>query len=543
MRSYVCEMTKHALVAALLVALSCSPSASIDAGAGGSATGGGFSNGGGRVASGGGAAGGIASGGGDVAGGTATSGGGDVGGGAATGGGADVGGGAATGGGTNVGGGATGGGVASGGGASGGGGTNGAGGGIPDAGRLDSGTPDAGKIDAGFVDSGITDSGVFDAGKVDAGLVDAGRVDSGTSDAGLDAGNPNDAGVPLDGGLRMFITRATYWPNFSQHVDVPNSLVAADTLCDAIAQSAFFPGTYKAWLSTSTISALSRMTGSGPWIQLLRDGGTALTFPTKIELAALPLVGVGVTEFRSPVVASTTFWTGTQLGGIASAETCNGFTVGASTNVLGTLGQANLTTSFWTNTGVPQSCNVPRSLLCLQQTSTPPAPVFGTTVKRVFVTSTTHTGNLRTAAVASGVAGADAICKTRALAAGLSGAFVAWLSSSTQNGFDRISDVGPWYQVQSAGTLNLLTFTNKAMLRSLPTNVIAVDETGLAVSGDVWTGTTIGGTRTNDTCANFESASNLVFGAFGALGSTNQGWTIAGSSSCSSAKRLLCLEQ
>ena len=40
----------------------------------------------------------------------------------------------------------------------------------------------------------------------------------------------------------------------------------------------------------------------------------------------------------------------------------------------------------------------------------------------VFVTSTTHNGNL------GGVAGADAICNARAAAAGLPGSYLAWIS-------------------------------------------------------------------------------------------------------------------
>lgn len=165
-------------------------------------------------------------------------------------------------------------------------------------------------------------------------------------------------------------------------------------------------------------------------------------------------------------------------------------------------------------------------------------------MKRLFVTSTTYTGDLRTAgAQATGLAGGDALCAARATAQGLGGTWVAWLSSNSVNAWDRVADVGPWYQAQSAGTSMLLTLTNKAMLRSLPAQVVAVDETGVARTGDLWTGTTIGGMRSGDSCNNFESGSNQVFGTYGVVGSATQAWTVAGTSSCSSAKRLLCLEQ
>ena len=45
--------------------------------------------------------------------------------------------------------------------------------------------------------------------------------------------------------------------------------------------------------------------------------------------------------------------------------------------------------------------------------------------KTVFVTSTKHTGNL------GGQAGADAICQSRASAAGLAGTFLAWISEGS----------------------------------------------------------------------------------------------------------------
>jgi len=56
----------------------------------------------------------------------------------------------------------------------------------------------------------------------------------------------------------------------------------------------------------------------------------------------------------------------------------------------------------------------------------------------VFVTSTTHTGNL------GGLSGADAICAARAQAAGLSGNFVAYLSTSTVDAISRLGTAEGW---------------------------------------------------------------------------------------------------
>jgi hypothetical protein len=59
--------------------------------------------------------------------------------------------------------------------------------------------------------------------------------------------------------------------------------------------------------------------------------------------------------------------------------------------------------------------------------------------KVVFVTSTTHDGNL------GGLAGGDAICQARAEAAGLEGSFLPWLSVSTLYAKDRLSHFGKPY--------------------------------------------------------------------------------------------------
>ncbi len=67
-------------------------------------------------------------------------------------------------------------------------------------------------------------------------------------------------------------------------------------------------------------------------------------------------------------------------------------------------------------------------------TSTTPTPHTNI----IFVTSTLQNGNL------GGLAGADAICNTRAVAAGLQGNFVAWLSTSTVDAIDRLGSAPGW---------------------------------------------------------------------------------------------------
>ncbi len=119
-------------------------------------------------------------------------------------------------------------------------------------------------------------------------------------------------------------------------------------------------------------------------------------------------------------------------------------------------------------------------------------------IKHIFLSSTTYNGNL------GGLTGADQKCA--ALAAGGTGlgtSWKAWLSDSTTNAIDRISDVGPWYLVD--GTTKV--FNNKANLQTVPLAAINQTELG-ATPGEgnfaktVWTNTDLGGAKISAVSAN-----------------------------------------
>src|SRR5438046_556790 len=65
-----------------------------------------------------------------------------------------------------------------------------------------------------------------------------------------------------------------------------------------------------------------------------------------------------------------------------------------------------------------------------------------------FVTSTTQTGNL------GGLAGADAICQSRAANAALSGTYRAYLSTSVTDALSRIDRAGGWVRVDGLPVAN-----------------------------------------------------------------------------------------
>src|SRR5438309_187118 len=70
-----------------------------------------------------------------------------------------------------------------------------------------------------------------------------------------------------------------------------------------------------------------------------------------------------------------------------------------------------------------------------------PDAALSSTPKRVFVTSTTHTGAL------GGLAGADAICAARAAAANLDGTYKAWLSTPAESAAARLTHSSAQYHL------------------------------------------------------------------------------------------------
>jgi hypothetical protein len=161
--------------------------------------------------------------------------------------------------------------------------------------------------------------------------------------------------------------------------------------------------------------------------------------------------------------------------------------------------------------------------------------------KRVFVTSELYDGNLKAAgnSTTTGLAGADKLCQGRATAAGLGGNWIAWLSDSNTNAFDRIADVGPWYLLN--GTL---VFANKAALKGNPLTRINVDETR-AVNNILfpWTGTNADGTKTTANCNNWTVNNASVAGEVGSTNSTTSAWTAAAAPACFIFYNLYCFEQ
>ncbi len=150
--------------------------------------------------------------------------------------------------------------------------------------------------------------------------------------------------------------------------------------------------------------------------------------------------------------------------------------------------------------------------------------------RKVFISSTTTSGYM------GGAAGADAICNTAAKAAGLSGTYVAWLSTSTASASSRVSHAGgPFVLIDgTVVALDWAGLTSGALLTGINENEhgVAVPYSATGLTGVAFTGSDVSGNAiTNLMCFDWTQGSNTG-GACGNDQSTNMWWTDEGQFGC-----------
>ena len=164
--------------------------------------------------------------------------------------------------------------------------------------------------------------------------------------------------------------------------------------------------------------------------------------------------------------------------------------------------------------------------------------------KLVFVTAGIFLGAF------GGLAGADATCQAVAVAAGLGGDFMAWLSDADSTPTIRFTTLplGPYHMLDGR-----IVATNFSDLLDGTINAnINITELGDVLFGDifgisVWTGTKADGTSNPPFCEGRAGAwTSSQAGKFGSVGSTLQSigsWTEAGFLFCGFGQHLYCFEQ
>jgi hypothetical protein len=159
----------------------------------------------------------------------------------------------------------------------------------------------------------------------------------------------------------------------------------------------------------------------------------------------------------------------------------------------------------------------------------------------VFVSSSSHDGDL------GGLSGADAICQDLADDAGLPGAYMAWLSDSSDSPNSRfVHATVPYVLVDGTITAaNWAALTSGALAHGLERT-----ETGdLAPAQNIWTNTLAGGTpggaAADGHCEGWTTAtaSPVVQGNTGFATLTTESWTLWGNKGCDNSWRLYCVQQ
>lgn len=184
------------------------------------------------------------------------------------------------------------------------------------------------------------------------------------------------------------------------------------------------------------------------------------------------------------------------------------------------------------------------------------------TKKTVFITSTLYYGDLVTEANAlndgttytDGLTAGDALCQSRADAAGLDGTYKAWLSTSSSDAIRMLSKTaGPWYRTDGVKVGDYEDFVNET-LEAIPHRDEYGNEPDPYVTGSgidpnyAWTGTGgDGGTRNNNTgtytCNDWTDATDSYYGTSGDAETLTYYWTYSDDYECNEYKQALyCFE-
>ncbi len=314
-------------------------------------------------------------------------------------------------------------------------------------------------------------------------------------------------------------------------------LAGADALCQSAADgsSVLPPGrTYVAWLSTSSVNAIDRLAGARGWIR--PDGKPFADTPSDIALGRI-LHPLSLDEDGSTVNTTTMAVTGTDMDGSLYSSgvvsTCGDWTSSSNeTRVGGPWG----TTNLWTNRS-NVSCATDVFLYCFgtdHKTRVVPQPTDG---RIAFLSDATLP-----LSTAPGLVGADAICQSEAVAAGLPGNYWAMLATSTNSAVWFFSTGLPWKRVDNV----LLNATADGILvngvLSTPLNVNALGE--YQMNYGVWSGaisvTDVGSPTT--TCDNWTSTLTTYNGYTGIASLTDE-WFYKFSANCTALSRVYCFQQ
>jgi len=227
----------------------------------------------------------------------------------------------------------------------------------------------------------------------------------------------------------------------------------ADAICNGLAAAAGLPGTFVAWLSTSSVNARDRLGSARGWIRT--DG---LPFADTIDQAlSNPWYPLRLDEFgEKPPTLSFAYLevaTGSDATG-AFAGTgldCEGWT---STSGSGQVGVADEGGNGWSSDHTAMGCDsTSLRLLCLGVDHANPLALEPAPGRTAFLSAGTF-------APGGGLGTADALCQAEAADAGLTGTYLAFLATEEASASSRFAlDGAAWVRpdrvavVASAGDI------------------------------------------------------------------------------------------
>jgi hypothetical protein len=321
-----------------------------------------------------------------------------------------------------------------------------------------------------------------------------------------------------------FVTSTTHNGNLG-------GLAGADTICQGRATAAGLPGTYVAWLSTSTVDAVSRLAGARGFVR--PDGEPFADQPS--EIAANQIFNNLHLDENGNDVGTDVVWTGTTSDGTASGNTCTDWGVATGN---GRSGNSEGGPAAWTD-AANTNCSQPHRIYC-----------FGSSINALTLGPNVQTGKIAfitngtiNPTNAPGIAGADALCTTEATSAALPGTYKALLASSTASAISRFTVAAQY--VRPDGTL-IATGATLAAGSELASGIWQrPNGVYLASFSDVaWTGATtpsVAGTTTS-TCTDFTSSTGSGTFGRGTVADATW-WKDASSSPCGQAHHVYCLQE
>ncbi len=342
-----------------------------------------------------------------------------------------------------------------------------------------------------------------------------GTTDSGGS-AGQGQGGAGGGGVTIEANI-VFVTAVGVDPDFG-------GVEGANDLCNDFALAAGLPGSYVAWVSSSTVNAVTQVTGSRGWV---RPDGKPVVDTVADILAGNIWYPPLVDENGNLQAGYEVVFTGSNASGEHSGNSCTDWSVTTGSVNGGTIGSAQYLTH-----GTGAGCDFPRQLLCFGVGLDVPVTAPTTTGRFSFVTETPF-------AVAGGIAAANQHCQDEADLAGRSETFQAFMNDDGASAASLFDEQGPpWIRFDGLA----ITPTAAIFLSGADRDVPFQTVDGGFPNGAIWLGgvdPTVDGTAAT-TCEGWTSTAGATHSD--SWGADNVFWGTMTGVTCSESRHLLCLE-